>query len=102
MARTGDRLARIALRGTSNLELVRALRALAPRATLIANAVVDADAYAMIGAGANHVFLWHVETARALLPAIDHALNGELERYLLAQRRRLEGVDEDALEDTAG
>jgi hypothetical protein len=66
------------LKGTSNLRLAQGLRKLAPHAQLIMNALRTTDARAIYDAGASYVYLQRVETARAIVPAIEAALAGEL------------------------
>lgn len=70
------------LKGTSNLKLATALRKLAPHAVIIVNALRTQDAKAMYEAGADYVYLQRVETAHALLPALEAALAGELKGYI--------------------
>lgn len=72
------------IKGTNNTALARKLRAFAPHATIVVNAVRIADAAKMYEAGANYVFLSRTETARGILPAIDAALNGDIHAYLTA------------------
>lgn len=74
------------LKGTSNADLVRRLRAMAPGAIVVANAVRVADVQRIYEAGASYVFMWRTETARGLWPAVDAALNGDLEEMLAARR----------------
>jgi Kef-type K+ transport system membrane component KefB len=66
------------LKGTSNIELARGLRKIAPRARIVVNAVSLKHAQAMYDAGADYVFSWRTETSRALVPAIEAALSGAL------------------------
>jgi len=70
------------LKGTSNLKLAQGLRKLAPHAVIIVNALRTQDAKAMYEAGADYVYLQRVETAHALLPAVEAALAGELKGYI--------------------
>lgn len=70
------------LKGTSNLKLAQGLRKLAPHAVIIVNALRTQDAKAMYAAGADYVYLQRVETAHALLPALEAALAGELKGYI--------------------
>jgi hypothetical protein len=69
------------LKGTSNLRLTQGLRKLAPHALLIMNALRTGDAHEIYAAGAAYVYLQRVETARAIAPAIEAALAGELEGW---------------------
>jgi hypothetical protein len=70
------------LRGTTNAELVRQLRQLAPQAQIIANCTRVSEAAAIRAAGANHVFRAPTEVALGILPAIYAALNAALPSYL--------------------
>ncbi|MCL4731661.1 MAG: NAD-binding protein, partial [Planctomycetes bacterium] len=70
------------LKGTSNLKLAAGLRKLAPHAVIIVNALRVEDARAMYAAGADYVYLPRVETARALMPALEAALAGELAGFV--------------------
>ena len=69
------------LKGTTNLELTRVLRALNPRAKLIVTAVSFADTGEMYAAGADYVFLARAEAARNLMPAVAAALAGTLPEH---------------------
>ena len=69
------------LKGTTNLELTRVLRALNPRAKLIVTAVSFADTGEMYAAGADYVFLARAEAARNLMPAVAAALAGTLAEH---------------------
>ncbi len=77
------------LKGTSNLKMATALRKLAPHATIIVNALRTQDAKAMYEAGADYVYLQRVETAHALLPAVEAALAGELKGFIEDHQFRL-------------
>ncbi|MBX3473746.1 MAG: cation:proton antiporter [Planctomycetes bacterium] len=70
------------LKGTSNLKLAQGLRKLAPHAVIIVNALRAQDAKAMYEAGADYVYLQRVETAHALMPALEAALAGEIKGYI--------------------
>ena len=72
------------LRGTTNADLVRQLRQLAPDAQIIANCTRVSSATAVRAAGADHVFRAPTEVALGILPAIYAALNAELPSYLEA------------------
>lgn len=72
------------LKGTTNLQLVKQLRALAPQATLIACCSKVSEASALRAAGADHVFRVPTEVALGVLPAIHAALSGALPSYLEA------------------
>ena len=69
------------LKGTSNEQLVRQLRALAPKATLIANCTKVSQVGPLRAAGADHVFRAPSEVALGILPAVYAALNGNLPSY---------------------
>lgn len=70
------------LAGTSNEQLVRQLRQLAPHAVLIANSTKLSQMHAVRAAGADHVFRAPSEVALGILPAIYAALNAGLPSYL--------------------
>lgn len=70
------------LAGTSNEQLVRQLRQLAPNAVLIANGTKLSQMNAIRAAGADHVFRAPSEVALGILPAIYAALNASLPSYL--------------------
>jgi voltage-gated potassium channel Kch len=72
------------LKGTTNLQLVKQLRALAPQATLIGCCAKVSEVAALRAAGADHVFRVPTEVALGVLPAIHAALNGTLPSYLEA------------------
>jgi Kef-type K+ transport system membrane component KefB len=72
------------LQGTSNAQLVRQLRQLAPNAAIIANCTRASQVPAVLEAGADHVFRPPTEIALGLLPAIYAALNASLPSYLEA------------------
>lgn len=69
------------LKGTTNRKLVEIVRHMNPGARLIANAVRLQDAAALYEAGADYVFLSRVDSAQALMPAIDSALHNVLHQY---------------------
>lgn len=69
------------LKGTSNLKLAGILRKSAPHAVLILNALTSADAQRMYAAGADYVLLPRVESAHALLPALEAALGGQIAAF---------------------
>ncbi len=72
------------LRGSTNLGLVKQVRALAPEATIIASATRASDAPGLRAAGADHVFRPPSEVALGLAPAIYAALDGNLAGYVEA------------------
>ncbi|HWM88159.1 MAG TPA: cation:proton antiporter [Kofleriaceae bacterium] len=72
------------LKGTSNEQLVRTVRAVAPRAVVIANCTRVSQVAALRAAGADHVFRMPSEVAAGVLPAIYAALNMSLASYLEA------------------
>jgi len=73
------------LKGTSNEQLVRQLRTLAPQARIIANCTKVSQVGALRAAGADHVFRAPTEVALGILPAVYAALNGNLPSYQEAQ-----------------
>jgi Kef-type K+ transport system membrane component KefB len=74
------------LRGTTNLDLVRAVRKLAPNAMILAQASTSSEVTGLRAAGADYVFTWQVEASLSLLPAIYAGLNGTLAEWLEARR----------------
>jgi Kef-type K+ transport system membrane component KefB len=70
------------LTGTTNAQLVKQLRGLAPRATIIANCTKVSEVPALRAAGADHVFRVASEVAIGVLPAIYAALNATLPSFL--------------------
>lgn len=72
------------LKGTTNEQLVRQVRQLAPAAVIIANCTRVSQLRAIRAAGADHVFRISSEVALGILPAIYAALNAELPTYLEA------------------
>jgi Kef-type K+ transport system membrane component KefB len=72
------------LKGTTNLQLVRQLRELAPQAVIIANCARVSEVNGLRAAGADHVFRVPREVALGILPAIYAALNAGLPSYLEA------------------
>jgi Kef-type K+ transport system membrane component KefB len=82
------------LRGTTNAELARQLRQLAPNAQIIANCTQVSHAAAIRAAGANHVFRAPTEVALGILPAIYAALNASLPSYLEASAEEHGVLDE--------
>lgn len=69
------------LNGINNERLVKILRALAPKAILIANCTTVSGLERLRAAGADHVFRASTEVALGVLPAIYAALNASLESY---------------------
>jgi len=82
------------LRGVTNADLARALRELAPNATIIVNCMRRSQVEAVLQAGADHVFRPPKEVASSILPAIYAALNASLPSYLEATVDRRSGHDE--------
>ncbi|HUH02945.1 MAG TPA: cation:proton antiporter [Kofleriaceae bacterium] len=72
------------LRGTSNADVVRQVRQLAPQAQIIANCTRVSQAAAVRAAGADHVFRAPTEVALGILPVVYAALNASLPSYLEA------------------
>lgn len=69
------------LKGTTNCNVVKAVRHINPEAIIIANAVELRDSEELYAAGADYVFMQRLETARAVESAIEKALSGELQEY---------------------
>lgn len=69
------------LKGTTNEQVTRQLRALAPRAIIIANCTPGSGVQRLRAAGADHVFRVSTEVALGVLPAIYAALNATLASY---------------------
>jgi voltage-gated potassium channel Kch len=69
------------LKGTSNRNIVKAVRHINPEAIIIANAIELRDSRLLYEAGADYVFMQRVETARAVEDAVEKALSGELSQY---------------------
>jgi voltage-gated potassium channel Kch len=70
------------LKGTTNAQLVRQLRQLAPKAVIIANCTRVSQVEPIKVAGADHVYRASSEVAIGVLPAIYAALNAGLPSYL--------------------
>lgn len=69
------------LKGTTNEQLVKQLRGLAPGAVIIASATRVSHVEQLRGAGADHVFRAPTEVALGILPAVYAALNANLASY---------------------
>jgi voltage-gated potassium channel Kch len=69
------------LKGTSNEQLARQLRGLAPGAVIIASATRVSHVERLRAAGADHVFRAPTEVALGILPAVYAALNANLASY---------------------
>ncbi len=69
------------LKGTTNCNIVKAVRHINPEAIIIANAIELRDSRLLYEAGADYVFMQRVETARAVEDAVEKALSGELSQY---------------------
>jgi Kef-type K+ transport system membrane component KefB len=72
------------LKGTTNEQLVRQLRQVAPKAIIIASSNRISQVAGLRAAGADHVFRAPSEVALGILPAIYAALNASLPSYLEA------------------
>lgn len=70
------------LKGTSNLKLTKMLRHLNHDGKIFVTALTAADAVAMYEAGADFVMMPRIDAAKAVLPALDAALGGELDAYV--------------------
>lgn len=82
------------LRGITNLELVRVLRALAPDATVVVTAETLESARAMYAAGADYVFTPRLLAASHLAELVDHVHAGTVGPFREESRRRLERTAE--------
>jgi Kef-type K+ transport system membrane component KefB len=76
------------LKGTTNAQIARLIRQLAPRAMIIANCTTTSQVAALRAAGADHVFRVPTEVALGILPAIYAALNANLPSYVSAMEKR--------------
>lgn len=70
------------LKGTSNAAIVRSVRALSPRAFILAGASRPSAVRPLLEAGADHAFVIPAEAAQGLLAAIYAALNGNLPSFI--------------------
>ncbi len=70
------------LKGTSNVHLVKHVRALAPKAVIVAHADRVSDMAALRAAGADHAFRAPSEVAIGLVPALFAALDGNMAAYV--------------------
>jgi Kef-type K+ transport system membrane component KefB len=75
------------LKGTSNLQLAKIVRRVAPHSKIVVNAIRIADAPAMYEAGADYVFSWRTETSHGLIPAIEAMLDDRAESFREELRR---------------
>jgi voltage-gated potassium channel Kch len=75
------------LRGTSNRKIAAEVRALAPRARIVVNAVRVSDVKDLYAAGADYVYMARTEISLGILPAIEAALNGDLAEFVENRRR---------------
>jgi hypothetical protein len=87
-------------RRTSNAAIVRTVRALCPKAFILANASRATAVKDLLEAGAAYAFVIPTEAAQGLLAAIYAALNGNLPSFIetheqrhgrLAERREILG-----------
>jgi Kef-type K+ transport system membrane component KefB/Trk K+ transport system NAD-binding subunit len=76
--------------GTSNYAIIESVRKMNSTATIIAHATKYREIKGLYKAGADFVYLTHVETARSLVSAISSALEGNIDLY----RSENEGIDE--------
>lgn len=74
------------LKGITNEQMVRQVRALAPNSLIIANCTPSSGVQRLRDAGANHVFRAASEVAQGILPAIYASLNGNLDSFHEGQR----------------
>jgi len=77
------------LKGTSNRQIVEAARHVYPDAIIIANEIELAESKRLYDAGADYVFLQHIEAANAVCTAIEKALSGEIATH----RESIESVE---------
>jgi Kef-type K+ transport system membrane component KefB len=83
------------LRGVTNAKLVRAVRHINPKATIIANAVELKDTKAIYDAGADYVYLGRTEISNSIMEIIGKSLAGNLPEHrakqqsAVAQRREI-------------
>lgn len=84
------------LKGTTNEQLVRQLRKLAPKAAIIANCTRISQVASLKAAGADHVFRAPTEVALGILPAVYAALNANLPSYLDALAEEHGALDQRA------
>jgi Kef-type K+ transport system membrane component KefB len=70
------------LKNTTNARIAQTVRSINPDAALIVHATRLADVDELLRSGATDVFVPPVDTAAAILPAVEAALNGELEAYM--------------------
>ena len=84
------------LKGTTNEQLVRQLRKLAPKAAIIANCTRISQVASLRSAGADHVFRAPTEVALGILPAVYAALNANLPSYLDALAEEHGALDQRA------
>ena len=76
------------LKSTSNAALARSVRALNPKAIIVASAARAAGVQEILNAGADHVFVVQAEAAQSLLSAIYAALNGNLPSFIEAHEQQ--------------
>ena len=82
------------LKGTSNLRLVRQLRALNPRARILAVSETLEGVAPLRAAGADYVSLPRLAEAAELWPVVIEAERGDLSAKIAAQEQRLQGRNE--------
>lgn len=82
------------LKGTTNVALTKALRAMCPEAAIVTNAVQVTDVKALYDAGADYVFLTRLDSARSLMPALEAAVVGSIREFRENQEFHLGKVDE--------
>lgn len=76
------------LKGTTNRNLVRAVRQLNPDAAIIANAIELAESARLYAEGADYVYMSRVDSAQQLLEPIAQAMNGALDDFRLSRELR--------------
>jgi len=80
------------LKGTSNLKLTKMLRHLNHDGKIFVTALTAKDAADMYNEGADFVMMPRIDAAKAMLPALDAALGGDLKDYI-----KEHGHDKDTL-----
>jgi Kef-type K+ transport system membrane component KefB len=73
------------LKKTSNADIARMVRSMNERAMIITLATRLSDVHAQLAAGSTDVFVASVETARAIVPALQAVLAGELPGHVEAR-----------------
>ncbi len=77
--------------GTGNRSIIESVREMNPTAIIIAHAMEYREIKELYQAGADFVYLTHVESARGLVQAIGAALDGNMELYR-SEREKADGT----------